>query len=136
MPLVVAVDFDGTLVHNRFPGIGAATHGARILRTIQREHGALIILWTCRAGRQLQDAVAWCRQHDLRLFGVNHNPNQRGKLASPKVFADVYVDERGLLPTSQDRNGKLFVDWPAIEPRLVKLARERAPKTPLARDKF
>ena len=121
MPLTLAIDFDGTLVENRFPGIGPPAPGAVQTLREATAGGARIILWTCRTGRHLQDAVAWCRQHGIKLTGVNADPAKKG---GPKVHADVYVDERGLTPTLRDRMGKPVVDWARVRPTLATMVAE------------
>ncbi|HQH41580.1 MAG TPA: hypothetical protein PK825_07550, partial [Bacteroidales bacterium] len=61
----IAVDFDGTIVENKFPGIGREKIFAfRTLRELQRQ-GHQIILWTFRTGKQLEEAVEFCRRHGL-----------------------------------------------------------------------
>jgi hypothetical protein len=103
----IAVDFDGTLVENRFPGIGPPVPGAVQTLRAATARGDRLILWTCRTGRTLQDAVAWCRKHGLTLAGVNADPKRKG---GPKLYADLYLDDKvpGAL---RDRFGKPMLDW-------------------------
>ncbi len=58
--LTIAVDFDGTLVENRYPEIGKPILFA--FETLQKlqEEGHQIILWTYRSGIKLQEAVDFC----------------------------------------------------------------------------
>lgn len=60
---IYAVDFDGTLCENIFPGIGSPNIALINHLIKRREQGNKIILWTCRVNEWLQEAVEWCRQH-------------------------------------------------------------------------
>ncbi len=95
--MVYAVDFDGTLCTNAYPNIGAPRF--EIINFIKRRRagGDKIILWTCRSGPALENAVRWCSERGLSFDAVNdnlaeniacHNNNSR------KVSADFYIDDR------------------------------------------
>jgi hypothetical protein len=67
-----------------------------------RKDGHKLILWTNRGDNEeypvLTEAVEWCRERGLEFDTVNENlPNQK-KLSgySPKVMADIYIDDRAL----------------------------------------
>ena len=55
-----AVDFDGTLCRSAWPGIGEPIH--EMINWIKelRQMGHKVILWTCRDGMQLVNAIVWC----------------------------------------------------------------------------
>ena len=103
--LTIAVDFDGTLCEFAFPEIGGQRWSHKILmsKLIQlRNEGHKLILWTNRGDNDeypvLTEAVEWCRGRGLVFDAVNENlPNQK-KLSgySPKVMADIYIDDRAL----------------------------------------
>lgn len=61
-PLVIAVDFDGTLCENAFPFIGEPCHDTIEWMKELRHNGHKIILWTCRDDMNLVDAIVWCVQ--------------------------------------------------------------------------
>ena len=96
--MTIAVDFDGTIVENKYPKIGKELPFAiQTLRTLQQE-GNRIILFTSREGELLDDAVAYCHKKGLDFFAVNSNqpadalfPRQ-----TSKVIADVYIDDKNL----------------------------------------
>ena len=94
---VIAVDFDGTLCEHKFPNIGDPNW--EMIHYIQwrQRHGAKIILWTCRTGGKLDEAVKWCEERGLFFDAVNENiinvVNQYGSECR-KVFADEYYDDR------------------------------------------
>ena len=93
---IIAVDFDGTLCANRYPDIGYAN--CELIHHIkeQQEYGAKLILWTCRSGELLDDAVAWCKDMGLTFDAVNQNlPEIIEAFGSDtrKVFANEYIDD-------------------------------------------
>lgn len=100
-PRIIAVDFDGTLCEGKFPDIGAP-----ILPVIEyvkrlRASGNIIILWTCRTGQNLADAVTWCKQQGLTFDYINENVKQNVEQYggdTRKIFADVYIDDKTILP--------------------------------------
>lgn len=104
-PPILAVDFDGTLVENQFPGIGEPDHVIAGAVRAYKEMGWKIILWTCRTDEMLQDAVDFCKEQlGIEFDAVNDNlPEVQQYFGSNtrKVFANLYWD---------DRNAALFVD--------------------------
>ena len=72
-PKIIAVDFDGTLCENRWPEIGPANVEVVCRLKDEQENGAKVILWTCREGKLLMDAVWWCGNHGIHLDAVNEN---------------------------------------------------------------
>ena len=71
--MVIAIDFDGTIVENHYPEIGQERPFAiETLKMLIRDHHRLV-LWTCREGRLLDDAVAWCRQRGAGLCAVHRD---------------------------------------------------------------
>lgn len=93
---VIAVDFDGTCVEHNYPAIGMDVEGAvEVLRTLNK-HGHRIILNTMRSGLRLEAAVRWFRDRKIELWAVNSNPEQECWTSSPKVYADIYIDDSAL----------------------------------------
>ena len=93
---VIAVDFDGTCVEHNYPAIGMDVEGAvEVLRTLNK-HGHRIILNTMRSGQRLEAAVRWFRDRKIELWAVNRNPEQEQWTSSPKVYADIYIDDSAL----------------------------------------
>lgn len=95
---IIAVDFDGTLCKDMYPFIGAPNTALIDEVKACQEKGDRIILWTCRAGKLLDDAVRWCaHEHGLIFDAVNEN--LPGLIAAyggdtRKVYADKYIDDR------------------------------------------
>lgn len=96
-PRIIAVDFDGCLCKNAWPEIGMAN--LDVIRDLQQiqQMGNWIILWTCRCGKALEEAVAWCAKHGLYFDAVNENmPNVIRDFGqdSRKIYADEYWDDK------------------------------------------
>lgn len=98
---IVAVDFDGTLCANRYPLIGIPNDPLILALISQQGLGDKIILWTCRSGRFLDEAVEWCRERGLIFDAVNDNvPEAIAEFGgnSRKIYADYYIDDKGWPP--------------------------------------
>ena len=98
--MIIAIDFDGTICQNKYPEIGDPMPLAIESIKELKERGHDLILWTCRQGDQLYNAVKWCKEHGIPFDLVNeHEPNNLrafGGVAGNKVFADIYIDDRNL----------------------------------------
>jgi hypothetical protein len=91
--MIIAVDFDGTCVEHDYPSVGMDVEGAvEVLRAIVAKRHRLI-LFTMRSSSKLDDAVRWFRDRKIELWAVNENPEQREWTSSPKVYADLYIDD-------------------------------------------
>ena len=94
---IIAVDFDGTLCKDCYPKIGEANEG--LIRKLKEMHmqGDRLILWTCRNGEQLEEALLFCLMRGLVFDAVNENlPETVERFGgdSRKIFADLYIDDR------------------------------------------
>lgn len=101
--MIIAVDFDGTIVEHRYPRIGKKIPFAiETLKKLQAEHHQLI-LWTVREGELLREAVEYCRLHGIVFSAVNSNlvSGPREKIPCPsgqckKIIADIFIDDRNV----------------------------------------
>jgi hypothetical protein len=118
--LVIAIDFDGTCVTHEYPYIGSDIGAVPVLKELT-DAGYRLILNTMRSGKSEKEAVAWFKQNDIPLFGVNKNPEQRSWTSSPKVYANLYIDDSALgIPlTTSDLSIRPFVDWVRVREWLV-----------------
>ncbi len=94
---IIAVDFDGTLCTDTYPGIGAPNLRLIYILKELRKNGTKLILWTCRCGDPLKDALKWSSYYGLEFDAVNENlPEILEKYGSDsrKIFADIYIDDR------------------------------------------
>ncbi|MDD6209155.1 MAG: hypothetical protein PUB21_00950 [Bacteroidales bacterium] len=93
--MLIAVDFDGTIVEHRYPKIGNPIPFAiETLIQLQKEQHRLI-LWTVREGRLLDEAVAYCEERGLTFYAVNKSyPEEDPAKAPRKPLADLFIDDR------------------------------------------
>lgn len=99
---IFAVDFDGTLCEKAWPNIGEPKHDIINWMKSLRKEGHKVILWTCREGMQLVEAIAWCADQGLFFDAVNDNlEDHKSKFKNNprKVFADYYIDDKAVYPT-------------------------------------
>jgi len=97
--MIIAVDFDGTLCEHKYPEIGEPYFHI-ISRLINRKlNGDKLILWTCRDGIKLQEAINWCKELGLEFDAINEDLpeiKETFTFKSQKVYADVYLDDRNI----------------------------------------
>lgn len=97
MRKIIAVDFDGVLCEDQWPQIGPEKKDNIELAKYRKQEGAALILWTCRCGEKLDEAVAWCRERGLEFDAVNENLPERVAFygsESRKISADEYWDDK------------------------------------------
>jgi 2-hydroxy-3-keto-5-methylthiopentenyl-1-phosphate phosphatase len=96
---IIAIDFDGTLATDNYPGVSEPI--MPMIDRVKREkaEGSKIILWTCRADESLARAVEFCERHGIEFDAVNENlPESKAKFGNNprKIHAHVYVDDRSV----------------------------------------
>ena len=115
----IGIDFDGCLVSWNFPLVGKDIGSAEVCRDLVKK-GVKIILYTMRDKEFLDDAVKWCKDNNIELYGINENPSQNWS-DSRKVHADIYIDDQALgCPLKVDKkiSERPFVDWVKIRKML------------------
>ena len=106
--MIIAVDFDGTIVEHEYPKIGREIPFAtETLRKIQQNPHHRLILWTVRTGKELDEAIEYCRERGVIFYAHNENyPSEKlDQETSRKLSADLFID---------DRNIGGLPDWGAI----------------------
>ena len=98
--MIIAVDFDGTIVEHRYPSIGKELPFAiETLKKLTKE-GHRLILWTLREGKLLEDAIIFCRELGLEFYAVNHDyPEEERNIKkhfTRKIKADIWIDDRNV----------------------------------------
>jgi hypothetical protein len=98
--MIIGVDFDRTIVEDRYPDIGEEIPFATdTLKMLIKEHHR-IILWTVREGKYLEDAVNWCRDRGVEFYAVNRDypeeTTDNNQYFSRKLKADLWIDDRNL----------------------------------------
>jgi hypothetical protein len=117
--MIIAIDFDGTCVTHEYPNIGRDIGAIPVLRKLTKA-GNQLILNTMRSGAKLQDAVDWFGKNGIPLYGINENPDQKSWTDSPKVYADLYIDDAALgCPLKNNYGGRPYVDWKEIQELLA-----------------
>lgn len=115
--MIIAIDFDGTIVKSNFPNIGEIKPNAeRVIKRLFGE-GHKIIIWTCRPvnNKGLLEMKEWLDSRDIPYHKINENIDEVNLTTSRKVLADIYIDDRNVYCLE---NG---VDWYSIEELFEKL---------------
>ncbi len=109
--LVVGIDFDGTIVKSKYPKIGRFKFGAKFVCRWLYRRGHTLILWTCREGPLLDEALWACWRNGINFHCWNENAEERIERYGGdcrKLSCDILVD---------DTAG--FVFWPWVLVRVL-----------------
>ena len=97
--MIIAVDFDGTIVEHKYPAIGKEIpYAIETLKLLAKDKHQ-IILWTVREGKYLQEALDFCKERGLEFYAVNTNYPEESTAHSTfsrKLKADVFIDDRNV----------------------------------------
>jgi hydroxymethylpyrimidine pyrophosphatase-like HAD family hydrolase len=96
--LIIAVDFDGTIVEDGYPGIGKERLFAfDTLKRLQAD-GHRLILWTYRYGVKLDEAVDFCKTNGIDFYAINKSFPEENSInnMSRKIHADLFIDDRNI----------------------------------------
>lgn len=108
--MVIAFDFDGTLVKDEFPRIGEPLQEGLDLMRKLIEEDVEVVLFTVRSGKYLMEAVNFLNSQGITDFFVNQNAQPVSD--SPKVYYDVIFDDRAFgTPLIRKPGEKPYVDW-------------------------
>ncbi len=118
--MIIALDFDGTVVSHEYPHIGEDIGAVPVLKELVAA-GHKLILFTMRSGKLLDDAVAWFERNGIELYAVNENPEQKSWTSSVKVHANIYIDDCALgCPIRYEEDiRRPFVDWKKVREMLA-----------------
>ena len=97
---VIAIDFDDTItLPSPYPITGALNPKAiKVIKKLKEKY--TLILWTCREGQSLDEAIQLLKAQNIIFDYVNECPQ-----GTRKVVADYYIDDRMLGGT---------IDWDKI----------------------
>jgi len=134
--MIIAIDFDGTCVTHEFPKVGKDINAVPVLKALV-ETGHQLILFTMRSDIEhstdnnneyqpentnyLTDAVNWFKENEIPLYGIQTNPRQHYWTTSPKIYANMYIDDAALgCPLKYDKEYSIypFVDWDVVHDML------------------
>ncbi len=98
--MIIAVDFDGILFEDGYPGVGKPIWPMINLVKRLQEKGHRLILWSCRGGEPLLTAIKACEEVGIHFVSVNAPDPEHywdGPISN-KVYADLYIDDRAINP--------------------------------------
>lgn len=90
---VIAVDFDNTLTLSSKPPVTGKLDLKEVNKIKKLQKSNIIILWTCREGRELEEAINLCKEQGLTFDYINQNINGT---KCKKLKADIYYDDKAL----------------------------------------
>lgn len=131
----ICIDFDGTIVKHEYPSVGEPVPMAlETMRDLQ-SIGHQLILYTMRSGKELEDAVNYCKENGIEFYGINKNPTQSEWTQSPKAYGQLYIDDAAFgcpltwdfIPNSIIPTGRPFVDWLEIRKQLIEPSSNHKP---------
>lgn len=119
MSKIYAIDFDGTLCENRYPDIGDPI--TDIIDYVKNlvEEGNKIILWTCRTGKMLDEAIEWCKEKEIIFDKINENlesvieeyGDDTRKISAYRYIDDKAVSVESILGKEVEQNMKQSKIW-------------------------
>ncbi|MBC1615349.1 hypothetical protein HB904_04070 [Listeria booriae] len=95
-----AIDFDGTIVQDKFPHVGELLIGAKETLVKINEAGGQITIWTCREGQEKQECIEFLKANNVPYDFINCNhPDLIKKFGIDcrKIGADIYIDDKSML---------------------------------------
>lgn len=113
--MIIAVDFDGTLVESEYPKIGKFKKGAKETLAKLYNEGHHIIIWTCRSEKALSACEQFLKRNNVKYHSINKSNLENLALHkwidTRKVYADIYID---------DKHIGFKVDWKKIYKEIQK----------------
>jgi hypothetical protein len=95
--ITIGLDFDGTIVEDKFPDIGESfSHAIQVLRRMA-DAGMILVLWTCREDEELEAALQFCYNHGINVItAAEYDMMMKGPLAKyrRKIPCDYYIENR------------------------------------------
>lgn len=110
---VYAIDFDMTIAYTQYPKIiKPLPYAIEVLQVLTKDPNSTLILWTCREGEYLRQALDFCELYGIKFDYVNENCKRNLDLYTVdcrKVSADIYIDDHSY----QGQRGveNLWRDW-------------------------
>ena len=120
--MIIAIDFDGTIVEHEFPKIGPLKKNAKVVINRLFDEGHDIIIWTCRTIQDnfkgqfestLLHVMTFLDREGIKYTSINNNSPNIDFQPWPKVYANIYIDDRQL--------GGIPDDWEEIY-RIIKIS--------------
>lgn len=110
---VVAVDFDNTICYTNYPTIiKPLPYAIEVLKVLMNDHYTILILYTCREGEYLKQALDFCELYGIKFDYVNENVKERIELYGNdcrKIGYDLLIDDKSYEGIQGVE--KLWKDW-------------------------
>lgn len=110
----IGVDFDGTIVdHVPYPKIGELRPNAISTLRYLKESGYVLVLWTCRTGNDLKEALNFLKENGFEFEHVNENPKELQEMYDNdprKLGVDVFIDDKNFSIMADET-----IDWNLIK---------------------
>ena len=91
--IIIALDFDGTLVNFSYPTFGEIIPEAfQFINDLKDKCD--FILWTCRTDEDLEKIKSYFKSIGIEFAAINENVKYLPFKTSNKIFADFYIDDR------------------------------------------
>ena len=103
--MVIAIDFDGTVVEHDFPNIGEIKPHAKEVINKLYDQGHQIVFWTCRSNactdgrKDLDEMREWLKENNIKYHKINENSEVVTYGCKPKIYYDILIDDRSLIFT-------------------------------------
>lgn len=118
--LPITVDFDATLCKpHAYPYIVQENKPCFEVLKKWQEMGCMIILNTMRGGKDLKEAIDWCKKKGFEFDAIGRNPTQDKWCDKDvyKCYSVIDIDDRnaGVPLIGEDIDGRGWVDWQKID---------------------
>ena len=117
--MIIAIDFDGTIVKNAYPNIGEILPRAKEVINKLYNEGHIIIINSNRVSKTQGEAEDFLKIKGIKFHYFNTNyPGEIIKwgIDSRKISADVYIDDKSIFTDE--------INWDEIE-YLLKIKEEQ-----------
>lgn len=104
--MILAIDFDGTIVDEDYPNIGKLKPNVVNIINKLYDLGDYIIIWTNRKDADLKSALEFLDKVGIKYHIANDNIKdvKLNFIPYPKIYADIFIDDRGILGIPNDWN--------------------------------
>lgn len=119
--MIIAIDFDSTITSGPDLNYPYSPPPPRkgcpeVIRKLKIQHGHTIIIWTCRtARRELEPMKSYLKEYNIPYDYINRTPPNSPQQSYPKVFADLYIDDKQL---------DALLDWNLIYYKIQKYVKQ------------
>lgn len=107
---ILAVDVDGTIIKSEDDYVPRSLMpNVKTVLDWAHDKGCYIIIWTCRNGKMLKQAIDFLDKNKIPYDAVNENSPKVNFKTSRKIFSDFYIDDRSF-----------DIDWLKIKQKIQK----------------